>query len=120
MNPVMISSTEKHARHTVLELNHSSNYLNIKSWIHTGQQNKGLKSENDQNILIKNGKSQAFLLAFLKKGALQLMLCRIKSLLPGQLVSLGKCLRCKRHSRGANAKPHTNPLQHVCSQQTQA
>lgn len=52
MNPVMISSSEKHARHTVLKLNHSSNYLNIKSWNDTGQQNKGLKSENDQNILI--------------------------------------------------------------------
>lgn len=52
MNPVMISISEKHARHTVLELNHSSNYLNIKSWNDTGQQNKGLKSENDQNILI--------------------------------------------------------------------
>lgn len=49
MNP----STEKHARHTVLELNHSSNHLNIKSWNNTGQQNKRLKSENDQNTLIK-------------------------------------------------------------------
>lgn len=57
----MISSTGNHARHIVLELTHSSDYLNIKSGNDTGQQNKGLKSENDQNILIKNGKSQDFM-----------------------------------------------------------
>lgn len=50
---MIISSIEKQARHTVLELNHSSNHLNIKSGNDTGQQNKGPKSENDQNILIK-------------------------------------------------------------------
>lgn len=61
MNPVMIPSTENHGRLTVLELNHCSDYLNIKSDNDTGQQNKGLKSENDQNILIKKQEESGIL-----------------------------------------------------------